>query len=384
MNFCRYFLFQNLFFFYLLISSVWLASCGLRTSPSNLPDIKQKSTFSDFKIQQRGERLRLSWVINEKEISADNESTADLNKFVKVPEMQEYFLLQESKTPLDCPACDSVELPPLRLFFSSKLIIREENHLYYYSALPDNELNLQQFELSHFGPDDEIMSPGKIVKFRQNKLFPKVPAPNFKIIQIEDEKQTVRFAFGKVVLTKTTILDDDAFKLKPQKKQETDSSELNLPDKQPQTSARTFIMRLSWPQIVDKGLKRLQGQGSYFAEQQDFKVNLYRIRSGENWSETPINSKSSQHNYYLDKLELQISQAARQQLKDLQPDNSSAKLPFYVDLRGQNGDTWLYQLRLVDRFGNESSASETITVYQPKIKINGLSFSEIADVPPAD
>jgi len=377
MNFCRYFLFRNLFFFYLLISSVWLASCGLRTAPSNLPEIKQKSTFSDFKIQQRGERLRLSWVINE------NKSAAALNEFVEVPEMKEYFLLQESKTPLDCPACDSVELPPLRLLFSSKSIIREENHLYYYSALPDNELNLQQFELSHFGPDDEIMSPGKIVKFRQNKLFPKVPAPNFKIIQIEDEKQTVRFAFGKVVLTKTTILDDDAVKLQPQKKNETDSSELNLPDKQPQTSARTFIMRLSWPKIADKGLKRLQGQGSYFAEQQNFQVNLYRIRSGENWSETPINSKSSQDNYFLDKLKLQISNASRQQLKDVQPDNS-AKLPFYVDLRGQNGDTWLYQLRLVDRFGNESSASETITVHLPKIKINGQSFSENADVPPAD
>jgi hypothetical protein len=53
-------------------------------------------------------------------------------------------------------------------------------------------------------------------------------------------------------------------------------------------------------------------------------------------------------------------------------------------LRGQNGDTWLYQLRLVDRFGNESSASETITVHLPKIKINGQSFSEIADVPTAD
>jgi hypothetical protein len=243
---------------------------------------------------------------------------------------------------------------------------------------------LQQFELSHFGPDDEIMSPGKIVKFRQNKLFPKVPAPNFKIIQIEDEKQTVRFAFGKVVLTKTTILDDDAVKIQSQEKKETDSSELNLPDKQPQTSARTFIMRLSWPQITDKGLKRLQGQGSYFAEQKKFQVNLYRIRSGEKWPETPINSKSSHDNYYLDKLKLQIYHSARQKLKDVQQDNSSTILPFYVDLQGQNGDTWLYQLRLVDRFGNESSASETITVHLPKIKINGQSFSEKAYVPPAD
>ena len=378
MNFCRYFFPQNLFIFYLLTSSVWLGSCGLRTAPSNLPEIKQKSTFSDFKIQQRGERLRLSWVIN------GGKSAIALKKFVEVPENQEYFLLQESKIPLDCPACDSEELPPLRLLFSSKSIIREGNNLYYYSALPDNELNLHQFELSHFGPDDEIMSSGKIVKFRKNRLFPNVPPPNFKIIRIEDEKQTVRFAFGKVVLTKETILDDDAVKLKSKGKKEIDSSELNLFDKQHQTRNRTFIIRLSWPKIADKGLTRFQGEGSYFAEQQNFQVNLYRVRSGENWPETSINSNSSQNNYYLDKLRLQIYHAVREQSKDVQPDNSSARIPFYVDLLGQNADTWSYQLRLVDRFGNESSSSETITVHLPKIKINGQSFSENTDVPPTD
>jgi len=324
MNFRRSFLFRNYFFFYLLISSVWLASCGLRTAPRNLPEIKQEPTFSDFKVQQRGASLRLSWVINE------NERAAALNKFAELPEIQEYFLLNESRIPLDCPACDSEEQTPLRILFSSKSIIREGNHLYYYSALQDQNLNVQQFELSHVGPDDEILSPAKTVIFRQNKLFPKVPEPNLKIIQIEDEKQTVRFAFGNVVLKKTTLLDDDAVKLQPQEKTETDSSELNLPDKQPETRARTFIIRLSWPQIGDKGLTRLQGRGSYFAEQQKYRVNLYRIRNGEKWPETPINSKYSSNNYYLDKLKLQIS------------------------------------------------------VHLPKIKINGQSISENADVPPAD
>ena len=376
MNFRCYFQFRNLFFIFLVISSVGLVSCGLRTAPHNLPEIKQKPTLSDFKVQQRGEGLRLSWVINE------NERAAALNKFAELAEIQDYFLLKESKIALDCPACDPEELPPLRILISSKSIIREGNHLYYYLALQDQDLSLQQFELSHFGPDDEILSPAKIVKFRQNKLFPKVPEPNLKIIQIEDEKQTIRFAFGKVIVKKTTVLEDIAVKLQSQEKTETDSSELILPDKQPETRARTFIMRFSWPQIADKGLKRLQGQGSYFAEQQKYQVNLYRIRNGEKWPETPINSKSSSNNYYLDKLKLQIYHVIREQLKDAQADNSSVKLPFYVDLRGQNGDTWLYQLRLVDSFGNESSASETITVYLPEIKINGQSLSENADVPP--
>ena len=143
-------------------------------------------------------------------------------------------------------------------------------------------------------------------------------------------------------------------------------------------------MRISWGQIADKGFKRFQGQGSYFAEQHNFQVNLYRMRNGEKWPETPINIKSSQNNYYIDKLQLNIYHAARQQSKEVQPDYPSAKLPFYVDLRGENGDTWLYHLRLVDRFGNESSASETIIVHLPLIKFNGPSLSEKANVPPTD
>ena len=49
----------------------------------------------------------------------------------------------------------------------------------------------------------------------------------------------------------------------------------------------------------------------------------------------------------------------------MHPAISSAKLSFYIDLRGQNGDTWLYKLRLVDRFGNESAASETVNFQSP-------------------
>ena len=44
-------------------------------------------------------------------------------------------------------------------------------------------------------------------------MFPKAPTPNYKIIQIEDENQILRFAFGKVVLTRTKFFDNDEFKL---------------------------------------------------------------------------------------------------------------------------------------------------------------------------
>ncbi|HIN48306.1 MAG TPA: hypothetical protein EYM80_08865, partial [Deltaproteobacteria bacterium] len=147
-----------------------------------------------MKVQQRGERIRLSWKINE------TERTTALKKLDGDPELKEYFLIQEHQIPLDCRDCETVVRAPLRILFSSNSIIRDGNHLYYYLELPGKDLKLREYELSHMGPEDEILSPAETVKFRQSKLFPKVPAPRLKIIQIEDEKQIVKFSFGKVVL----------------------------------------------------------------------------------------------------------------------------------------------------------------------------------------
>ena len=70
-----------------------------------------------------------------------------------------------------------------------------------------------QFQVSHFGPGDEILSPLKTVKFRQSNRFPNVPVPNLQIEQIEDEKKIIQFSFGKVVLKKLTVINDEAVKL---------------------------------------------------------------------------------------------------------------------------------------------------------------------------
>ena len=253
MNFRLSFLFRKLFFFYLMILCGWLASCGLRTAPRNLPEIKQKSTFSDFKVRQRGERIRLSWKINEA-ARKNALKNFDVNSGLK-----DYFLIREHQIPLDCMACETVLRAPLRVLFSSSAIIRDGNHLYYYLELPERDLKLREYELSHFGPDEEMLSPAKTVKFGQSKLFPKVPAPSMKIIQIEDEKQIVKFSFGKVVLKKTTVNADESAKLQAQKNADVDNSKLNSQDKKQETEVRTFILRLTWPQLYDRGLKRLQG-----------------------------------------------------------------------------------------------------------------------------
>ena len=71
-------------------------------------------------------------------------------------------------------------------------------------------------------------------------------------------------------------------------------------------------------------------------------------------------------------------------MADTHPDISPPKLSFYIDLQGQKRDTWLYNLRLVDRFGNESAASETIKFQSLETMILGQNFGQKIFVPLSD
>ena len=365
MNYFFTFNLGKFYFFSFLFCCGWLVSCGLRTSPHNLPEVIPKSTFTNFKVQQRDQRIRLSLTIN------GNERKNALMKLDDDLDKQDYFLIQEQKFKIGCQDCEIEKIPALRILFSSDSFIRQEDNLYYYLELPQSDLKIHQFQASHFGPEDEILSPVKILTFRQSNQYPKVPVPNLQIVQIEDEKKIIRFSFGKVVLKKLTVINDEAEKLLEQNKQQ-------------QIESRTFVLKLSWPILSYTGSKRLKGKGDYFEGQEFFKVHLYRTLSGEAWPETPINVKTIPNNHYLDRLKYFIPPATYPHMADTHPDISPPKLSFYIDLHGQKRDTWLYNLRLVDRFGNESAASETIKFQSPETMILGQNFGQKIFVPLSD
>ena len=66
-----------------------MVSCGLRTPPHNLPEVIPKPTFNNFKVQQRGQSIRMSLTINETERKNALKNLAD--DF----DQQDYFLVQE-------------------------------------------------------------------------------------------------------------------------------------------------------------------------------------------------------------------------------------------------------------------------------------------------
>ena len=378
MNYFFTFNLGKFYFFPFLFCCGWLVSCGLRTSPHNLPEVIPKSTFTNFKAQQRDQRIRLSLTINE------TERKNALMKLDDDLDQQDYFLIQEQKLKIGCRDCEIEKMQALRILFASDSFIRQGDNLYYYLELPQSDLKIHQFQASHFGPEDEILSPAKTVKLRQSDQFPHVPVPNLRIVQIEDEKKIIRFSFGKVFLKKITVVDDEPEKLLEQKKDKAENPETIIQNKQQQIESRTFVLKLSWPILSYKGSKRLKGKGDYFEGQEFFKVHLYRTLSGEAWPETPINVKTIPNNHYLDRLKYFIPPATYPHMADTHPDISPPKLSFYIDLHGQKRDTWLYNLRLVDRFGNESAASETIKFQSPETMILGQNFGQKIFVPLSD
>jgi len=350
----------------------------MRTAPVFIPEEKAKQTILDLKVQQRDNRVRLSWEINQ------TERINRLKKFDAELRERDYFLIHQKLIQLDCRACEPKELPDFKLMISSDSLIQDGNQFFYYLQFPENVLYFHSYQISHFGPDDEIFSKSQSVRLRRSNYFPKLPVPELEIVQIEDQGQILRFPFGKVVQHKKIKIADG---LKIEELNETEKKEKSeeiLIQIQPQTKFRSFTLRISWRRLLNQSMKGLTGKGDYFEGQELYRNHLYRTKNRERWPETPINIKSASDNYFLDIHKMQITPLNRPFSADTHPDILPPRLPFYIDLSDKYLDTWHYKLRLVDRFGNESRASETVSFNLPKSAIFAKNFGKKILVPHTD
>ena len=174
----------------------------MRTAPVFIPEEKVKQTIMDLKVQQRDNHVRLSWEINQ------TERINRLKKFDAEFGERDYFLIHQKLTKLDCRACEPTELPDLKVMIPSDSLIQDGNQVFYYLQFPENGLNFHSYQISHFGPDDEIFSKSQSVRLRRSNVFPKLPVPELEIVQVEDQSQILRFPFGKVVKHKKIEIAD--------------------------------------------------------------------------------------------------------------------------------------------------------------------------------
>ena len=120
----------------------------------------------------------------------------------------DYFLIHQKLNQLDCRDCEPTALTDLKVMIPSDSLLQDGNKRFFYLQFPENVLNIHSYQLSHFGPDDEIFSQSQSVRLRRSNVFPKLPVPELEIVQIEDESQIVRFPFGKVVQHKKIDIAD--------------------------------------------------------------------------------------------------------------------------------------------------------------------------------
>ena len=350
----------------------------MRTAPVFIPEEKVKQTIMDLKVQQRDNRVRISWEINQ------TERINRLKKFDAELGERDYFLIHQKLIQLDCRSCKPTELPDLKLMLHSDSLIQDGNQVFYYLQFPENGLNFHSYQISHFGPDDEIFSKSQSVRLRRSNVFPKLPVPELEIVQVEDQSQILRFPFGKVVqLKKIEIADGIKIEQLDETEKKDKSDKIPVLIK-PQTEFRSFTLRISWPRLLNQSLKGLTGKGYYFEGQELYRNHLYRTINRERWPETPINIKSASDNYFLDIIKMQITPLNPPLSADTHPDIFPPRIPFYIDLSVKYVDTWHYKLRLVDRFGNESKASETVSFDLPKSAIFVKNFVEMILVPHTD
>ena len=75
----------------------------MRTAPVFIPEQKIKQTITDLKVQQRDNRVRLSWKINL------TERINRLKKFDLESGENDYFIIHQKLIQLNCRDCEQSE-----------------------------------------------------------------------------------------------------------------------------------------------------------------------------------------------------------------------------------------------------------------------------------
>ena len=137
-------------------------------------------------------------------------------------------------------------------------VIQDGNKIFYYLQFPEKSLNIHSYQISHYGTDGEIFSHSKTVRLRRSNVFPKLPVPKLKIVQIEDQSKILRFPFGRVLHHKKNDFSD-GLKMEQLNEIEKKASQI-----QPQVESRLLTLRISWSQLLNQSSKVFTGKGDFF------------------------------------------------------------------------------------------------------------------------
>lgn len=265
-----------------LLCAICIA-CGRRTPPQPVESV---DSFRNLKVIQRGEHVRLSWVMKHTIPSARK---------------KEQFLIEEYILKHACPECALVPVRHFRFLFPSNNFIIKGKQVYFYLPQPQKDLYVHIFKVYHQNADEQNLGKVQAARFTRFVEFPSPPGLNIESVTIDQLAQI------------QTLVTPGRFK-----------------------GLRNFqLMKLTWKTKLEKAELTLSSTGDMLRRKVFYRVNLYKTVQGIPWPEKPFNPVP-------------------------------LKEAFYIDYQKQDENIYLYRLRLVDSYGNESPPSIALAVKASK------------------
>ena len=269
--------FSRVFIVGVFCSLIFIAACGRRTPPR---PVKPTPSFVGLEATQRGEHVRLSWV---------------MQKVIPQETDLQIFLIEEMELNPQCIACQPELIKAQSLPFPSQHFVVERRHVYFHSSLKKG-LKMHIFKVTHQNRDGIDLSATQAIQFTQFVDFPPLPKLEWSWLQTDS----------------IPLLKD-------------------LSERLPTNLEEIQLLRFSWQPTKEKIEFYFPNQKSLAQRPVFYRVNLYQTLPEQPWPERPINANPIAEN-------------------------------FYIEIQGKTKHEFLYQMRLVDSRGNESTPSITYSI----------------------
>ena len=239
---------------------VTLTACGRRTPPRPL---KTLDSFGQLTVTQRGEQIRLSWVM-QKPLPQQNGS--------------QQFQIEATQLDPHCPSCPPLVIPARIFPFPSEDFTIEGRRVFLALPIP-KDLKAHAFKVTHQALDEDPLSPPQVFQFTKFVEFPPRPALQW------------------------TFLPTGTL---PELK--------DLPTSFPREIKDLRFVRLSWQPLQEKIAFYFSTQGELDQRTPFYRINIYKTQPGKPWSQRPINARPIAETFYID-YQLKLPQAFLYQIR---------------------------------------------------------------------
>ena len=139
---------------------------------------------------------------------------------------------------------------------------------------------------------------------------------------------------------------------------------------------RQYSFRFSWPFLQESFYQRFPQPGEIIHRTRNYGANLYLLDDNGNLPETPLNGMPLKENHYLFQKDVVTNLPGPSIYEaDSHPGVLPRQALFYIDLAAEKEDILLFELRLVDRLGNEGPTSLPTVISLPRLMIAEKNWS---------